>query len=102
MRITLVLVLITLVLTKPILSIAFENSEDKMELSSVDSDQEEDSEEEESKEKDSKKDKIEEAETSNLHCTSLTSLLLKSDVDHHQKYTSEFKLGIILPPPEQV
>lgn len=104
-RIAMVLVLIAIVLAEPVLSVVLENSDNKTELSSIDSDQEdqEDSEEEDSEEEDSEeKDKVEKSLIATPQLASLAFLSRISDIDHQPKHSSDFRIGIILPPPEQV
>jgi hypothetical protein len=96
-----ILLLVSFALVKPIRTIVLDFSEDKIEYSCEDSEEQE-SDEEESKEKDVEEgDEMEDRFSIDYwHALSASSLKLFVNTEHHR--SSEFHLGVVLPPPELV
>ena len=102
MRAMIAFVFIAFVLIKPIRSFVLEFSKDKIEMASADTEENE-SEENESEEQDSEEDSEEEKfQKPNQHylkeITAISNRNRKINFDRN--YSSEFMLGVALPPPE--
>jgi len=95
--------LIAFVLAKPVQALILELSEDKTELSSVDSDQDE-NEQEDSEEDTEDSEEEEEFDKNNASLFIEYFETSKSNENFwsHNEYRSKFKLGVIVPPPEGV
>lgn len=99
-RIAVALVLIALVVTKPVISLVLDNLENKTELSSIDSDQEED--QEDSEEEGSEEDQVENLFIAPPQFETFSSSSRINKIDYQQKHSSDYRIGIVVPPPELV
>jgi hypothetical protein len=99
-----VMLLMTFVLVRPVVSAEISASKDKMELgiedpNESDSDQEDDTQEEE---EDLEEETIQKTPVSAIHIDNCT---IRTRIDNYSIYknsATDFNLGIVLPPPEQV